>query len=97
MLRIRIKKKGSNSQCADSACKDQFKEKLCEERYQIDLGRIDEDKSVRLFKRWKEFVNSLSNDERQQIRVWACPVSCSPKQIDRWVKATKGTLEKATK
>ena len=102
MLRVRIKKKGSDSQCTE-----EFEEQLCnemeqavflrEERYEIDLGRIDEDKSVRLFKRWKEFVNSLSNEEKQQIRVWACPTTCSPNEIDRLVKATKGMLEKATK
>ena len=68
MLRIRIKKKGSDSQgtVPDSQGTEEFEEQLCnemkqavflrEERYEIDLGRIDEDKSVRLFKRWKECV-----------------------------------------
>ena len=67
------------------------------ENKKVDLGRIDEDPSVQLYERWREFLNSLSKDDKRQIRQWACPDVCSPRHIDRWVKATKGTLEKALK
>ena len=63
----------------------------------VDLGRIDEDPTVALFERWRKFLNSLTNEEKRQIRVWACPQTCTPKEIDRLVKATKGNLEKAVK
>ena len=73
------------------------KKNIVTESYKVDLGRIDEDPSVQLYERWREFLNSLSKEDKRQIRQWACPQSCSAREIDQWVKATKGTLEKALK
>ena len=81
-MRIRIVKKRKNN---------------LTENKKIDLGRIDGDPSVQLYEKWRKFLNSLSNEDKRQIRIWACPQTCSAREIDQWVKATKGTLEKALK
>ena len=81
-MRIRIVRKRKN---------------IVTENKKVDLGRIDKDPSVELYDRWRTFLNSLSKEDKRQVRRWACPDRCSPRDIDRLVKATKGTLEKALK
>ena len=84
MIKVRIKRKKSK------------KNTLKEERIRMSLD-LKKDKWVYLYERYREFIKSLTEEEKRQIRVWACPQTCSPKEIDMWIKATKGTLEKAVK
>ena len=72
-------------------------ETLLSEMVKVDLGSLSEDKWVVLYKKWRSFLTSLTDDQKRQIRVWACPTVCTPVEIDRIVKATKGSLEKASK
>ena len=72
-------------------------ETLLAEMVKIDLGSLTEDKWVVLYKKWRSFLTSLTDEQKRQIRVWACPTVCTPVEIDRIVKATKGSLEKASK
>lgn len=93
-MKIRITKKKSvdNSNMLQNEV-----EQICERRYEFSLEELYGDKTVRLFKRWRKFLHSLDSKQRQQIRIWACPATCTPREIDRLVKATKGSLEKALK
>ena len=84
MIKVRIKKKKSK------------KNTLKEERVGMSLD-LKKDKKVALYERYRKFINSLTEEEKRQIRIWACPQSCSPREIDMWIKATKGNLEKALK
>ena len=72
-------------------------ETLLSEMVKVDLGSLSEDKWVVLYKKWRSFLTSLTDEQKRQIKVWACPTVCTPMEIDRIVKATKGSLEKATK
>jgi len=66
-----------------------------EARYKVDLGNITEDKVVSLLKRWREFLHTLSDDDKKMVHKWACGTSngCTPEAIDRWSKAIKGSLK----
>ena len=70
---------------------------ILSEMVKVDLGSLSEDKWVVLYKKWRSFLTSLSDEQKRQIKVWACPTVCTPVEIDRIVKATKGSLEKASK
>jgi hypothetical protein len=65
------------------------------ERYTVQLGNISEDKVVALLKHWRSFLHTLSNDDKKIVRKWACGdgSGCSPEEINRWAKATKGSLD----
>ena len=65
------------------------------EAWKIDLGNITEDKVVVLLKHWRKFLRTLSNDDKKIVRKWACGdgSGCSPEEINRWAKATKGSLD----
>ena len=70
-------------------------EPIVEARYKVDLGNISEDKVVALLKRWREFLHTLSNEDKRYVRQWACGDcdSCSPENINRISKAIKGSLD----
>ena len=70
---------------------------ILSEMVKVDLGSLSEDKWVVLYKKWRSFLTSLTDEQKRQIKVWACPTVCTPVEIDRLVKATKGSLEKASK
>ena len=89
-MRIRIRKKKKEPPVPLEV------EPLIESKYKVDLGNISENKVVALLRRWLEFVNSLTNEQKAQVREWACGShsACTPEKINRWSKALKGSLDK---
>jgi hypothetical protein len=88
MIKIKIRKKAQSIEPL-------LAEPIIENRYKVDLGNISEDKVVALLKRWREFLHTLSNDDKKHIRQWACGDcdGCSPENINRISKAIKGSLD----
>ena len=70
-------------------------EPIYEAKTVVQLGDITEDKVVALLRRWREFVNSLDQQQKLQVRKWACgdEDGCTPQKIDRWARALKGSLQ----
>lgn len=88
MIKIRIKKKAP-------AVEPLLAEPIIEARYKIDLGNISEDKVIALLKRWRDFLHTLSNEDKRYVRQWACGDcdGCSPENINKISKAIKGSLD----
>ena len=100
-MRIKIVKKKNPAPklaekecCAECESEPLLAEPLME-AWKIDLGNITEDKVVVLLKHWRKFLHTLSNEDKKIVRKWACGTSsgCSPEDINRWAKATKGSLD----
>ena len=89
-MRVRIKRYKKTT-----ATEPLLAEPIYEAKTVVKLGDITEDKVVALLRRWREFVNSLDNDQKQQVRRWACgdQNGCTPQVIDRWARALKGSLQ----
>jgi hypothetical protein len=85
-MKIRIRKKNQSQESQTT---------ILEARVNVELGDIMEDKVVALLKRWRKFVNSLSNEQKATVRRWACGDNdgCTPETINRWSKALKGSLD----
>tara|TARA_Y100000592_G_C5464246_1_gene315788 strand:- start:1245 stop:1514 length:270 start_codon:yes stop_codon:yes gene_type:complete len=89
-MRIRITKKKTGD-----IPKADLPEPLQEGHINVELKDLHEDKVVALLKRWRQFVNSLSNEQKSTVRKWACGDNdgCTPEIINRWSKALKGSLD----
>lgn len=60
-----------------------------------DLSRRDP--WVEIYGRWRAFQASLTDQERKVVRRWTCGAQenrCSNEEVDKIVRATKGTLDK---
>jgi hypothetical protein len=57
------------------------------------------DPFVEIYARWREFMIPLSDVERKFVRKLVCGNNdkVSKEEVDAWVKATKGQLDKGSK
>jgi hypothetical protein len=57
---------------------------------------LNEDPWVALYSTWRQFVSSLTDEEKRVVKKWACGTKepCSKEEINDWVSATKGSLNK---
>ena len=57
---------------------------------------LNEDPWVALYATWRQFVAGLTDEEKRVVKKWACgtPEPCSKEEINDWVSATKGSLNK---
>ena len=56
------------------------------------------DPYVEIYARWREFMLPLSVEERRFVKKLVCGSDqTSKEEVDAWVKATKGQLDKKTK
>ena len=72
-----------------------------EECCEIEMSVSDmkkKDPFVEIYARWREFMLPLSEMERRFVKKLVCGSSeTSKEEVDAWVKATKGQLDKKAK
>ena len=62
------------------------------------LDTRKEDPFVEIYARWREFMLPMSIGERKFVRKLVCgSQEASKEDVDAWVRATKGTLDKKPK
>ena len=73
---------------------DEDDEECCS--FVLDTRR--QDPFVEIYARWREFMLPMSVAERRFVKKLVCgSQGASKEEVDAWVKATKGTLDKAAK
>jgi hypothetical protein len=69
-----------------------------EECCELVLDTRREDPFVEIYARWREFMLPMSVAERKFVKKLVCgSQEVSKEEVDAWVKATKGTLDKGSK
>lgn len=69
-------------------------EDCCE--FSLSTERVDP--FVEIYARWREFMLPMSVEERKFVRRLVCgDGKVSKEEVDAWVKATKGQLDKKSK
>ena len=73
-------------------------EKGNEDCCEFSLDPARKDPYVEIYARWRAFMLPLSETERKFVKKLVCGDSrASKEEVDAWVKATKGQLDKGTK
>ena len=74
-------------------------EEDAEECCTLSMTTQRQDPFVEIYARWREFMLPLSDVERKFVRKLVCgnKDKVSKEEVDAWVKATKGQLDKTSK